>query len=137
MTKGEKKFNELKDNYIKDYKRTTNKDLAKIFYKDGFVYIEHGFYNAKHRISKFEEMCAVLSLRKDFNPESELIKAKDVDPNKIYNIEYPWGLDYNKGVGRYQPKKNSQVYIITNDGGVTYCSPERVKFISEVGKVAI
>ena len=65
-----------------------------------------------------------------------MITTKTTDPNKIYNIEYPWGDEWRKGVGRYQPKKNSQVYIITDDGGVTYCEPSRIMWVSEVGTVA-
>lgn len=65
MTKGEKRFNELKEQFEKDFERTTGKKLGKIYYKDGFVHIESSF-NHHHRISDFEEMCVRISMRKDF-----------------------------------------------------------------------
>jgi di/tripeptidase len=68
MTKGEKRFNELKADYVKNYKRTTGKKLGKIFYEKGFVKIQSKISHEpnKHKISQFEDMCIALSLRKDF-----------------------------------------------------------------------
>lgn len=69
MTKGEKRFNELKDQYEKDYERTNGKKITSLCYKNGYVVINSNNWENKVKISKFEEMCVTISLRKDFQPK--------------------------------------------------------------------
>lgn len=72
MTKGEKRFNELKANYVQDYKRTTGKEVKKIFYEKNFVNLETELgILYKYRVSQFETMCVTISLRKDFKPKEK------------------------------------------------------------------
>jgi predicted metal-dependent hydrolase len=65
MTKGELKFNEIKDEYLKHYERTSGKKLDKLYYQDGYVHMVRTMLS-KHQISEFETMLATLKERPDF-----------------------------------------------------------------------
>lgn len=76
MSKGEIRFNEIKDDYIKHYERTNGKKLKSIYYKDGFVHIDTETMTNKRKISEFEGMVANLSKRPDFKPKENKKVAK-------------------------------------------------------------
>lgn len=82
MTKGEKRFNAVKDGYIKDYNRTNRQPLKKLFYKDGYVHLVSPLgeseYSSKYKISEFETMCATMSLRKDLKPLKPVAKLVSI-----------------------------------------------------------
>lgn len=72
MTKGEQRFNAVKDGYIKDFNRTNRKSLASLYYEGGYVHIVSPIgettHHSKYKIGEFETMAATLSLRKTLRP---------------------------------------------------------------------
>lgn len=73
MTKNEITFNELKDEYAKEYLRTNGKKVISLKYQNGFVYV-----NAANpvRISKFKEMLNVLKGRPTYKfQQDEKVKV--------------------------------------------------------------
>lgn len=77
ISKGEQRFNELKDAYIKDFKRTSGKKLKDLFYKDGYVYLQHPSGSiSKYKISQFEKMCVTLASRESIVKQKPKLVAK-------------------------------------------------------------
>lgn len=74
MTKGEKRFNAVKDGYIKDYNRLNRVPLLNLFYKGGLVHVVNNLTTSTHKIGEFEEMCVRLSLRKTIKPLKPVAK---------------------------------------------------------------
>ena len=66
MTKGELRFNEIKDEYLKQFERTTGQKLDTLYYEDGFIHMGKNPVTNKRQISEFEEMLAALKERPDF-----------------------------------------------------------------------
>jgi hypothetical protein len=72
MTPGKIKFDELKDRYISNFKRTNSKNCdVTLSYEDGFVIIKVktslSSGKHKHRISEFEKMTLTLEGRPDYS----------------------------------------------------------------------
>lgn len=73
MKTAKEKFEELKDRYVSNYKRTNapNSD-AFVSYENGFVILKAkmpiGSGTHKHRISEFEKMTLTLESRPDYTP---------------------------------------------------------------------
>lgn len=68
MTSTEKKYHDLKECYVENYKRVNNK-LVFLKYEKGWVYIkgEGDLSESKIRIFKFEEATNALGMRKDYS----------------------------------------------------------------------
>lgn len=67
---GEQRFNAIKDEYIKQYKRVNNKNID-LKYEKGFAVfiINNSLFNHKYRISELETMTKNIATRPDYSPE--------------------------------------------------------------------
>lgn len=72
---GEQRFNDIKDEYIKQYKRINNKDVT-LKYEKGFVVIiiKDSLFRHRYRVSEFEVMTKNIALRPDYSPEKPPVK---------------------------------------------------------------
>ena len=78
MTQGEKRFNAIKDEYIKHYNRLNRVPLLNLFYKGGLVHVISNIMPTTYKIGKFEEMCITLSLCKDLKPLKPVAKLVSI-----------------------------------------------------------
>ena len=67
---GQERFNIIKDEYSKQYKRVNNKDIV-LSYQKGFVHvqIDSSLFSMKFRLSEFEVMTKRLTESPDYSPE--------------------------------------------------------------------
>ena len=80
----EEKFNQLKDRYVSNFKRTANRDMT-VVYENGFVILkaEGQLGTSKVRVSEFEKMTLGLESRKDYEaPKPRVVKVFEGDINK-------------------------------------------------------
>lgn len=79
MAQAEKKFKDLKDRYVSNYKRTNGKNSnVSVRYENGFVIIDSKTSSSsgigKHRISEFEKMTLTLEGRPDYAEPKKAVK---------------------------------------------------------------